>query len=377
MKVLFKRNHGRIKVLLIATISFLFGCMVAINLYPIERTCKLDDVDREYNIMNNEKLKNPDLIILILSAPQNHEKRQIIRDTWLKLQVIQPHIKEENAKFKLKHYFAIGSVGLPDAKLQELRAEQTDHSDMLILPIQDSYQNLTFKVLKSFSWLSDQVDYGLGFKYLLKCDDDSFVRLDHLAEELLSFELLYNNEKTQFNFEDTNVYDSHYMRVNVQANSALTMQRASKLGIYWGYFHGAAHVKQKGKWKEDDWILCDNYITYALGGGYILSRNLVQYIASNEDHLKLYNSEDVSVGAWLGTKNQLVRIHDIRFDTEWKSRGCQNFYLVTHPMTPDEMRTLYQNILAGSELCDTEKTQRKQYLYDWRAPPSQCCKTQH
>lgn len=57
-----------------------------------------------------------------------------------------------------------------------------------------------------------------------------------------------------------------------------------------------------------------------------------------------YNSEDVSVGAWLAGLN-VHYVHDPRFDTEWTSRGCHNEYLVTHkqasPLLHSALRTLH------------------------------------
>ena len=43
-------------------------------------------------------------------------------------------------------------------------------------------------------------------------------------------------------------------------------------GLYWGFFDGRAPVMKKGKWAEKDYKLCDKYIPYALGGGYVLSQ---------------------------------------------------------------------------------------------------------
>ena len=43
----------------------------------------------------------------------------------------------------------------------------------------------------------------------------------------------------------------------------------------------------------------------------------------------MWNSEDISVGGWLGPV-RVNRVHSTRFDTEAKSRGCQNSYLITH-----------------------------------------------
>lgn len=69
------------KIILASIFSFIFGCMVSVNLAPINKTCRIDKEDKEYNIMNNSKLKNPDFIILILSAPKNLDKRNTIRET--------------------------------------------------------------------------------------------------------------------------------------------------------------------------------------------------------------------------------------------------------------------------------------------------------
>jgi hypothetical protein len=39
------------------------------------------------------------------------------------------------------------------------------------------------------------------------------------------------------------------------------------------------------------WYLCDKYLPYALGGGYILGNDLVAYVAANANRLERYNSE--------------------------------------------------------------------------------------
>jgi galactosylxylosylprotein 3-beta-galactosyltransferase len=118
--------------------------------------------------------------------------------------------------------------------------------------------------------------------------------------------------------------------------------------LYWGFIDGRAPVHKTGKWMERDWVLCDRYLPYALGGGYVLAYDLVQFVAANARYFKMcvskrtticsthspfhpcrYNSEDVSVGAWLAGID-VHYVHDPRFDTEWMSRGCNNEYLVTH-----------------------------------------------
>ena len=88
------------------------------------------------------------------------------------------------------------------------------------------------------------------------------------------------------------------------------------------------------------------YLPYALGGGYVLSSDLVSFIASNSARLQLYGSEDVSVGVWLAPLARLNRVHDERFDTEFVSRGCLDSYLVTHKQSVEEIRTKQYSIVA-------------------------------
>lgn len=54
----------------------------------------------------------------------------------------------------------------------------------------------------------------------------------------------------------------------------------------------------------------------------------------------VFRNEDVSVGAWLAGLS--VRyVHDPRFDTEFRSRGCNNQYIVTHKQTPESLKVLF------------------------------------
>ncbi|ESO88871.1 hypothetical protein LOTGIDRAFT_125392, partial [Lottia gigantea] len=214
-----------------------------------------------------KKDQSATLIIMIITGPNNTRQRNTIRETWL-----------SGARNDCLIKFVIGVSYLPKAIKDSLEREDFIHKDLLLLSdYKESYHSLTDKILKSFIWFDQNVE----FKYLLKVDDDSFVRLDILLNELKS--------------------------------------KPTKR-LYWGFFDGRAHVKKTGKWSEPDWVLCDRYLPYALGGGYVISYDLVHFIVSNKEFLKKYISEDVSVGTWLASLD-VQRIHDPRFDTEYMSRG--------------------------------------------------------
>lgn len=259
------------------------------------------------------------LVVLIITGPKYTERRSIIRSTWL-----------ANRDSDVLSYFVIGTEGLPSGDLQNLGTEEARHRDLLLLPhLRDSYENLTLKLLHMYTWL----DQNVQFKYVLKADDDTFARLDLIKEELKAKEV-------------------------------------SRL--YWGFFSGRGRVKAAGKWKENAWELCDYYLPYALGGGYILSADLVHYVHLNVNFLKVWQSEDVSMGAWLAPVS-VRRTHDPRFDTEYKSRGCSNKYLVTHKQSLEDMLEKHQTLQREGRLCKKEVKLRLSYIYDWNVPPSQCC----
>ncbi len=227
--------------------------------------------------------------------------------------------------------FALGTEGLSPAEMEDVKSEEVAHGDLLLLPnLIDSYTNLTRKVLTSFIAL----DASLNFSYLMKCDDDTFVVLDTILNELT--------------------------------------QRKSKQSYYWGFFDGRAHVHRQGKWAEKKWFLCDRYLPYALGGGYVLSHDLVRRIVSNSDSLVFYNSEDVSVGVWLSPYDA-ERHHDVRFNTEFVSRGCRNSYIVSHKQSVNDMVAKQRLLEVKGVQCEKEYQTRLSYIYDWSTDPTKCC----
>lgn len=259
------------------------------------------------------------LIVIIFSSPANKDRRDVIRSTWLK------------TTYEILHFFVIGTASLSVLKQQELKEENQINNDLILLPmLKDYYVELTSKLMQSMIWL----DSNINFKFVIKVDDDSFAQVD----------LIYNTLSSMNN----------------------------KQRLYWGFFDGRSRVKHRGQWKEENWFLCDYYLPYARGGGYVLSSDLVHFVAKNADYLQLYNSEDVSLGVWLSPLN-IKRIHDPKFDTEFQSRGCFNTYLITHKQNIQQIMEKHKNLVENGKLCSREFRRRISYIYNWKSAPSQCC----
>ena len=101
-------------------------------------------------------------------------------------------------------------------------------------------------------------------------------------------------------------------------------------------------------------------------------QDLVEYISKNAHLLQKYQSEDVSVGTWLAPL-KIHRVHDTRFDTEFRSRGCHNKYLVSHKQSVEDFRSKHYSLQSKGELCEKEEQLRISYEYNWNTVPSQCC----
>nr|XP_054768669.1 beta-1,3-galactosyltransferase 6-like [Lytechinus pictus]XP_054768670.1 beta-1,3-galactosyltransferase 6-like [Lytechinus pictus] len=286
---------------------------------PCPRERSNQDQIRTLDNSDDAKPLSAFLVILVMSGPKLLAGRQVLRDTWLTLRSSDMIVK-----------FVIGIADLPADQLEDLEKEQKKYNDLLFLPdLKDGFYALTQKLIEMFVWLDQNVNY----KFVLKVDDDSFVRLDALTKEL---------------------------------------QQKSQERLFWGFFDGRARVHKAGKYAEADWVLCDRYLPYAKGGGYILSADLVHFVSLNAKYLKKYNGEDVSLGSWLAAV-EVNRQHDTRFDTEYLSRGCSNTYLITHKQTPDDMRQKWKHYQDTGHLCSREYQTRPSYIYDWQKIPTECC----
>jgi galactosylxylosylprotein 3-beta-galactosyltransferase len=326
------------------------------------------------------------LIALVLTAPANLERRNVIRETWASLRpkqfntseyqrnIIfipkfqensfleqetveqqklslenydkwlpkyskQPNIKIPN--IKLKVLFSVGVEDLDTSLRDDLIAEKKVYNDLLILEdLKDSYNNLTLKLIKSMNALNRTIP---NFKYAMKVDDDSYVKLD-----LLTFDLIQYDEN-------------------------LKLKKQNDLSLYWGYFNGRANIKKSGQWQEPNYNLCERYLPYALGGGYVLSKNLVKFVAEYGNQLSMFKSEDISMGTWLSPFRKIHRRHDVRFDTAYMPRKCKNYHFVLHKRTVEDMREIHKGNACFSEKKYDENRKPIEYFYDWSQTPMKCC----
>ncbi|XP_041645148.1 UDP-GalNAc:beta-1,3-N-acetylgalactosaminyltransferase 2 [Cheilinus undulatus] len=141
-----------------------------------------------------------------------------------------------------------------DAALQE---ESLRHGDMVFVDVVDTYRNVPSKLLQFYKWSVGNADFNL----LLKTDDDCYIDVDSVLMKI----------------------DHKGLR---------------RSNFWWGNFRQSWAVDRIGKWQELEYP-SPAYPAFACGSGYVVSRDLVQWLASNADKLKAYQGEDVSMGIWM------------------------------------------------------------------------------
>jgi hypothetical protein len=186
----------------------------------------------EASITGNKK----SILVLITSSSNSTKsayRREAIRTTWIKyLQLPLSSIPS---------YVFV--VGLPEVESDRLalEAEQNRYNDLVILPVKDSYFTLTDKTLESMKYV---VTNHPQLDYLVKVDDDVFLRVDRLTRLI----------------------------------STLPSHR-----LYLGHFHKKVK-RYYGKGYPNNELLypeeMEELVPFAAGSGYILSMDLVQYIVS-------------------------------------------------------------------------------------------------
>jgi galactosylxylosylprotein 3-beta-galactosyltransferase len=206
------------------------------------------------------------------------------------------------------------------------------HNDIIVLQNTSIYLS-SRQLLSAFNWAIKNAQ----FKYLLKCNDASYVSMRGIVGEL--------------------------KRNILPAGMAI-----------WGYFVGNENVTRTGLKSERVWNQCVTYLPYAEGGGYVVSRDLVAMVTDLGPLLYHMDNEDIGLGTWVAPFKTVQRYHDKRFNTGTQSRGCMNNYLISHPVTTATMQTIHQRMNENNgQICDEEYEIISSYNYNWSAPVTSCC----
>ena len=237
------------------------------------------------------------LLIVVPVRPDSFKVRNLIRNTWFS--------GYKNSRDALLR-FLVGTKNLSTENLELLKGEQSEHGDIVFNDLVDSRKALTNKTMAMLKWSHKHVN----FSYLMKCNDNTYVYVDLLVREL--------------------------------------RRRPKTTGLYYGSIRirGPVNVDHRSIWFDPHWNLAATYLPYAVGGGYILSWDLVSTLAHQASYLQWHPNEDTAVGTWLAPYNHERRSDNlfcVTGGTEKYKQNCPQFPLfhIFYSFPQRESRTSY------------------------------------
>ncbi|NXD29138.1 B3GL2 acetylgalactosaminyltransferase, partial [Spelaeornis formosus] len=197
------------------------------------------------------------------------------------------HTRPERFKSHIKN------LEKEDALLKE---ESSTYDDIVFVDVIDTYRNVPSKLLNFYRWTVESTSFDL----LLKTDDDCYIDLEAVFNRIMQKQL-------------------------------------DRPNIWWGNFRLNWAVDRTGKWQELEYP-SPAYPAFACGSGYVISKDIVQWLASNSERLKTYQGEDVSMGIWMAAVGP-KRYQDSLWLCE---KTCESGMLSSPQYSPQELGELWK-----------------------------------
>ncbi|KAL6292907.1 hypothetical protein ACE6H2_001049 [Prunus campanulata] len=242
------------------------------------------------------------MLIGVFSTGNNFERRMALRRAWMQYEAVRSG--------DVAVRFFIGLHKNSQVNI-ELWREAEAYGDIQLMPFVDYYSLISLKTI-AICIFGTKI---LPAKYIMKTDDDAFVRIDEVISSLKG--------------KATN-------------------------GLLYGLiaFESAPDREKGSKWYIDnkEWPHA-SYPPWAHGPGYIISRDIAKFIVHGhqESDLKLFKLEDVAMGIWIEQfKNSGHEVNYVT-DDRFYSAGCESNYILAHYQSPRLVLCLWEKLQKEHE----------------------------
>ncbi|KAJ1687624.1 hypothetical protein LUZ63_019014 [Rhynchospora breviuscula] len=237
------------------------------------------------------------LLVGVFSTANNFKRRMAIRRSWMQYEAVR-------SGAVVVRFFT--GLHKSDNVNLELWREAELYGDVQIMPFVDYYSLITLKTV-AICIFGTKIG---GAKYIMKTDDDAFVRIDEIISILGKLD-----------------------------STALLYGLIS--------FQSSPHRDKDSKWfvSPEEWSN-ESYPPWAHGPGYIISKDIADFIVQGheERYLQLFKLEDVAMGIWIedykNTGQEINYVSDDRFYNE----GCESDYILAHYQSPRLLLCLWSKL---------------------------------
>ncbi|KAJ8766232.1 hypothetical protein K2173_022291 [Erythroxylum novogranatense] len=243
------------------------------------------------------KRKRITMLVGVFSTGNNFERRMALRRSWMQYEAVR------SGDVAVRFF-----IGLHKNRQVnfELWKEAQAYGDIQFMPFVDYYSLISLKTI-AICIMGTKI---LPAKYVMKTDDDAFVRIDEVLTSL---------------------------------------KAKPPDGLLYGFisFESSPHRDKDSKWyiNSEEWPH-DSYPPWAHGPGYIISQDIAKYIVQghHERELKLFKLEDVAMGIWIQQfKNSGKEVHYIN-DERFFNAGCEKNYILAHYQSPRLVLCLWEKL---------------------------------
>ncbi|XP_041953429.1 UDP-GlcNAc:betaGal beta-1,3-N-acetylglucosaminyltransferase 7, like [Alosa sapidissima] len=261
-----------------------------------------------------------DLLMVVKSVIEQHDRREAVRKTWGKEQVIDGK--------RIKTLFLLGtpSTGKDAKNLQKLvEYEDKIYGDILQWDFMDTFFNLTLKEVNFLKWFHIHCS---KVQFIFKGDDDVFVNTQNLVE-------LFGFKTEEGKVDNLFVGDTIAKAIPIR-------NRQSKYYIP----------------KE---LFDKPYPPYVGGGGFLMSAQLARRLFVVSEGLELYPIDDVFLGMCLQKLHLAPEMHPgfrtfgimkHRKNSPMNSEPCffKNLIII-HKLTPQELLRMWDIVNNENLIC--------------------------
>lgn len=267
-------------------------------------------------------------VVLVISARENAERRRVIRETWASGHKNVFFVVSEPCRIPMEHRsdgavckawpatlnktISPTLITLWEKQEKELLEEHAQYGDIVFASEPESYRGLVHKLKEALDWAVQRTTA----QWMLKADDDTFVRVDSVAR---------------------------YLQQLTPSNPTIV-----------GRIVVGAPVWKTGKWADPHYKPA-KYPPWPMGScGYAVSRPIAEYVSLEKDNLYEYQGEDTSLGIWLNESaiKENITWHNSRaFVNEGKCED-PNALVIGHLIDPPKMRKCYDVLDETTNLPD-------------------------
>jgi hypothetical protein len=227
--------------------------------YYTLRKNKVNPIDNDF-IITGAQICSTDanymtILIVVPSIPSHHFVRDAIRATYGTYAKERFFLQQVGVEVTIRLMFLVGKDGL-SASEKIIKNESRTYGDIVYADFNESYRNLTRKMLIALKWISV---YCSDVDFVMKADEDVFVNIPQLAKDL------------------------HQRPYGIK-------------GSIYGYINVQATVRRVGKWgvTKDEFPLT-HYPNYASGNSYVISGNIIPRMFMVSEYLPYMPIEDAFI----------------------------------------------------------------------------------